>query len=84
MTLRPAAICRTKTMSCSMTTMLCFPGEAEQEFAGLVRFLVGHAGGGFIDEQELRVLREEHADFEPLLLAVRERAGFPIALGRRG
>src|SRR4026208_1862873 len=28
------------------------PGQAHQEFAGLVRFLVGHAGGGFIDKQE--------------------------------
>src|ERR1022692_2366303 len=44
--------------------------ETHQYFAGLVRFLVGHAGGGFVDEQQLRILREQHADFEPLLLPV--------------
>src|SRR4051812_42968005 len=45
-----------------------------------MRLLVGHAGGRFIDEQEPGILREEHADLKPLLLAVRERAGFPLSL----
>ena len=67
-----------------MTTMVCLPARREQQFAGLVRLLVGHAGGGFVDEQQLGVLREQHADLQPLLLAVGERAGFPVALRRRG
>ena len=60
---------------------MCLPAEREEQFAGLVRFLVGHAGGGFIHEEELGVLGEEHADLEPLLLAVGERAGLPVSPG---
>ena len=38
--------------------------------AGLLRLDVGHAGDRFVDQQQLRVLRQQHADLEPLLLAV--------------
>src|SRR5690606_13302696 len=57
-----------------------FAGEGEEELAGAVSLLVGHAGGGFIDEEDLGVLREEHADLEPLLFAVGEEPGFPTTL----
>ena len=50
-----------------------------QEFGGLMRLHVGHAGDRLVDEQELRVLRQQHADLEPLLLAVRQRAGKDVA-----
>jgi hypothetical protein len=60
-----------------------FAGEAEEEFAGAGGFLVGHAGGGFVDEEELRVLGEEHADLEPLLLAVGEGRPSSRALSAR-
>ena len=53
------------------------PGKAHEELAGLGGLLVGHAGGGFVHEEKLWVLREQHSDFEPLLLAVRQRPGFP-------
>ncbi len=40
--------------------------------SGLV---IGHARDGLVEQQELRVLDEQHADLEPLLLPVAERAG---------
>ena len=40
---------------------------------------VGHAGRRLVDEKELGVLREQHADLEPLLLAVAEAAGKAVA-----
>ena len=53
-------------MSCLMTTMVCLPSSVQQ-LTGLVCFFVGHAGGGFIHEEHFRILRQQHADFEPLL-----------------
>ena len=49
-------------------------GQAVQELGGVLRFLVRHAGDGLVDQQHPRVLREQHADLEPLLLSVREQA----------
>ena len=46
---------------------------------GLVR---RHAGDRLVDEQQLRLLHEQHADLEPLLLSVREGAGQRGALRR--
>ena len=40
-----------------------------------------HAGHGFVDQQQLRVLRQQHADLQPLLLSVREICGEIVALG---
>lgn len=54
--------------------------EGEQEFGGFFGFGVGHAGHGFVQQQELGLLRQQHADFQPLLLPVREQAGFALAL----
>ena len=47
-----------------------FAGEAHQQFTRLGRLFIGHAGGRFVDQQKLWILREQHADFEPLLLSV--------------
>ena len=44
-----------------------------QQLGGLLGLGVGHAGDRLVDQQQLRVLRQQHADLEPLLLAVRER-----------
>ena len=51
--------------------------ETHEELARLVRLLVGHAGGGFIHEQQLRVLREQAQDkarvgYEPERMSVFE------------
>ena len=40
---------------------------------------VGHAGGRLVDEQQLRLLGEQHADLQPLLLAVAEIGGADVA-----
>jgi len=62
-----------------------FAGEREDSSsASLVRLGVGHAGGGFIDEEKFGVLREEHSDLQPLLLPVSERATLSNRAGRRG
>jgi len=55
-------------------------GKAEEQLAGLRGLLVGHASCGLVNEQEAGVLGEEHADLQPLLLAVRERAGLGVLL----
>ena len=43
----------------------------DEDRGGVFAFLGSHPGGGFVDEEELRVLGEQHANFEPLFLAVR-------------
>src|SRR3989449_10027578 len=35
----------------------------------------GHPGRGLVEQEERRIVDEEHRDLEPLLLAVGERAG---------
>ena len=65
------AIERTKSMSCSTTTTECFAGEREQQLGGALGFLRRHAGDRLVDQQQLRLLHQQHADLEPLLLAVR-------------
>src|SRR6266849_11117860 len=49
--------------------------DLPQELRGLVRLGIGHAGDRLVDQQELRFLGEQHADFEPLFLPVGEAAG---------
>src|SRR5262245_15294610 len=73
--------------------------EREEELRRALRLLVAHAGDRLVEEQQARLLHEEHADLEPLLLPVREhprlavrgllqadaieRGGDAVALGRR-
>ena len=58
-----------------------FAGEGEEQFSGAMSFVVGHSGGWFVDQENLRILGEEHADFEPLFFSVGELAGEPVAFG---
>ena len=58
-----------------------FAGQAGEQFGGALDFAVGHAGNGFVDEQQFGFLHQEHADFQPLLLAVREHTGRVLAGG---
>ena len=69
---RPA-IDRTKSISCSTTITECLPASDKQQLGGAFRFLRRHAGHRLVDEEQLRLLHEEHADLEPLLLPVRKR-----------
>src|SRR3984893_15745857 len=43
-----------------------------QKFGGLMGLDVGHAGHRLFYQQQYRILRQPHPDFEPLLLAVRQ------------
>jgi len=54
-----------------------------EQLGGLRGLDVGHAGDGLIDQQQLRLLRQQHADLEPLLLPMRERAGDAVADARQ-
>ena len=54
--------------------------EREEQFARLMCLHVGHARGGFVHEEQPGALREQHADLQPLLLPVGQRAGFPVPL----
>src|SRR5207302_1697158 len=49
--------------------------QSEDEGGGLFGLAVGHAGDRLVEQEELLVLHQQHADLEPLLLAVAERAG---------
>ena len=46
-----------------------------QEIGGRRGLAVGHAGDRLVHQEELRVLRQQHADLEPLLLPMRQRSG---------
>ena len=50
------------------------PGQREEQFRGSLRLLRRHARDGLVDKQQFWLLHEQHADLEPLLLAVLQRA----------
>ena len=49
-------------------------GERQQQLRRALGFLRRHAGDRLVDQQQLGLLHQQHADLEPLLLAVRQRA----------
>ena len=49
-----------------------------EQLGGLMGFDVGHAGDRLVDQQQFRILRQQHADLEPLLLAVRQASRQPV------
>ncbi len=50
-------------------------GDLLEQLRRLDGLGVGHAGDRFVDQQQFGVLRQQHADLEPLLLAVAEVGG---------
>src|SRR3989344_898813 len=54
--------------------------ERQKKLGGALGFFVGHAGHGLVEQQQLGVLHQQHADLEPLLLAVRKQAGRALGL----
>jgi hypothetical protein len=62
-----------------MTMMLWRAGQTHTAIARLAGLFVAHAGGGFVHQEKLRVLRDQHANFQPLFLPVTQRAGLPSA-----
>src|SRR5690606_40701674 len=45
-----------------------------QQSGGVLDFLASHASHRFVDQQHPRVLHQQHADFQPLLLAMGQGA----------
>ena len=57
-------------------------GERQQQLRGALGFLRRHAGHRLVDQQQLGLLHQQHADLEPLLLPVRQRAGERVRADR--
>src|SRR5229473_3111784 len=54
--------------------------QAADQLGGRLGLAVGHAGDRLVEQQELAVVDQQHADLEPLLLAVAQRAGRLLTL----
>src|SRR5229473_1237913 len=52
--------------------------DFREQLGGLMGLDVGHAGDRLVDQQQFRILRQQHADLEPLLLAVRQAPRQPV------
>jgi len=46
--------------------------ERQQKLGCVLDLVRRHAGNWLVNQEQLRVLHQQHADFEPLFLAVRE------------
>ena len=57
-----------------------FLGQVLQNLAGLLAFLAGHAGDRLVQQEKRRLLHHDHADFQPLHFAVRQRPGLVLGL----
>jgi hypothetical protein len=68
-----------KPMSCSTTTTERVLAISLSRIAVSGRLRIGHAGHRLVDQKQLRLLRQKHADLQPLLLAVREIGGQIVA-----
>ena len=66
---------RMKSMSCSTTSTVRFAAIALQQLAGRGALVLAHPGDRLVEQQQPRVLHEQHRDLQPLLLAVRQDAG---------
>ncbi len=53
-------------------------GNTADQFGGLRAFADAHAGDRFVEHDDFRFLHQEHANFEPLFLAVAENACFGV------
>src|SRR5215471_13255152 len=48
------------------------PFDRHQQLAGDASLFEAHSGGRFVEQEQPRLARESHGDFEPLLLTVRQ------------
>ena len=65
-------------MSCSTTTSECVPASDRKSSAVRSVSWSLMPGDRLVEQQQLRLLHQQHADLEPLLLAVRQQAGDAI------
>ncbi len=56
--------------------------ERLEKLSGALDLLRGHAGDRLVDQQQLRLLHQQHADLKPLLLAVGEHSSQHVLLVR--
>ena len=47
--------------------------QRQEQLRGALGLFVAHARGGLVEQQHLRLLHQQHADFQPLLLPVRQK-----------
>ena len=52
--------------------------EGQEQLGRARGFVIGHAGHRFVEQQQLGLLHQQHADLQPLLLAVAEHAGLAV------
>jgi len=56
------------------------PRDVAQEICGVLGLRVRHARDRLVDQQQLGVLRQQHADLEPLFLAMAQITGAAMAM----
>ncbi|MNN94226.1 hypothetical protein D3C81_2128140 [compost metagenome] len=56
-------------------------GKRAKQLCRIFGFCIRHPGGRLIEQQQMRLLHQQHADFQKLLLPVRKHPGAPVALG---
>jgi hypothetical protein len=49
------------------------PADALEQLGGLLALLGAHAGHRLVEHQQLRLLHQQHADLQPLLLAMAQQ-----------
>lgn len=54
--------------------------DVAQQLRSAHRFSIGHACGGFVDQQQFGDLGQQHPDLKPLLLPVAQIGGQPFAV----
>ena len=56
--------------------------ERDEQLGAAHGLVVGHSRHGLVEQEELRLLHEQHADFQPLLLTVGEKPRLTRRLGQ--
>ena len=60
-----------------------FARQLFQQFSGAFHLLMRHSCHRFIDKQQFRALHQQHANFQPLLLAVRQHTRLAMTLSNQ-
>ena len=58
-------------------------GKRNEKLRSALGLLVAHPGNGLVEQQQTRLLHQQHSDLEPLLLSVRQQPGNPVVLSLR-
>ena len=53
--------------------------QGPEKLGGILGLRVRHPGGGFIQQQQMRILDQQHTDLEELFLPVRQKPGAAVA-----